>query len=182
MQIKGSDALDFYEARAAGYDLLEKGDSFGFLIICGINFGLRISDLLTIDYGQLKSGAFVISEKKRGKRRKIVVNETVEDCLAYMEELDPVGYQLGGKVFKSRKGSVYSPQQVNRKLKQVFGRDGMLVTTHSLRKTFGKRLYEVSGQNIALVQLQLRHSSPEATLAYIGVTQDQMDDCFSLID
>lgn len=182
MQIEGSDALDFNEAIEKGFELFGKSDKFGFLIICGVNFGLRISDLLTITYGQLKLGEFVINEKKRGKKRKIVVNSCVKKALKVMEELDPVHYSLDeSSPFRSQKGTVYSSQHVNRKLKKVFPSQKVKITSHSLRKGFGKQLYEKTGHNIALVQLALRHSSPEDTLRYIGVTQQEMDDCYNII-
>ncbi|MBR0317501.1 MAG: tyrosine-type recombinase/integrase [Synergistaceae bacterium] len=47
--------------------------------------------------------------------------------------------------------------------------------THSLRKTFGYILYQ-SDQSIELIQKFLNHSSPAITLAYIGITQDDMDE------
>lgn len=181
MRIEGSDALDYEEASRVAYELMDSGDKFGFLILCGINFGLRVSDLLGVTYDQLKSGEFVIKEKKRGKKRKVVVNDDVMDGLAYMEELDAVRYQLGGSAFVSQKGTVYSPQCVNRKLKKVFPKKNMKITSHSMRKAFGKRLYDVTGQNLAKVQLALRHSDPEHTLRYIGITQDEMDECYNLI-
>lgn len=181
MTIKGSDALGYDEATEKGFDLLIKGDKFGFLIICGVNFGLRISDLLKLTYDDLKSYEFIIGEQKTGKRRKLVVNDAVKAALSYMSKIDPVRYHLGGKIFVSQKGTVYSSQHVNRKLKTIFDTDRRKISSHSLRKCFGKRLYEKSEQNIALVQLQLRHSSPAVTLDYIGVTQDNLDECFNMI-
>lgn len=182
MQIEGSDPLDFTEATEKGFELLTNGDKFGFLIVCGVNFGLRISDLLTITYGQLQSGEFVINEKKWGKKRKIVVNEAVREAMLIMGDIDPVHYILeDSSPFRSQKGTIYSSQHVNRKLKRVFPNEKRKITSHSLRKGFGKRLYEASGHNIALVQLALRHSSPEDTLRYIGVTQDNLDECYNMI-
>ena len=49
------------------------------------------------------------------------------------------------------------------------------IGTHSLRKTFGYQLYR-NGINIELIQRLLNHSSPSITLAYIGITQDDMDE------
>jgi integrase len=109
------------------------------------------------------------------------VNGAVREAMSIMEDIDPVNFSLGGSPFKSQKGTIYSSQHVNRKLKRVFKAKNQKITSHSLRKGFGKRLYEASNQNIALVQLALRHSSPEDTLRYIGVTQDEMDECYNLI-
>ncbi len=49
------------------------------------------------------------------------------------------------------------------------------IGTHSLRKTFGYRLY-MSDTDIELIQKLLNHSSPAITLSYIGITQNDMDE------
>ena len=48
-------------------------------------------------------------------------------------------------------------------------------STHILRKTFGRRIYDNAGQsNEALFQLMMifNHTSPQITLAYIGITAE----------
>ena len=55
------------------------------------------------------------------------------------------------------------------------------IGTHSLRKTFGYMLYR-KGKGIELIQGLLNHSSPEVTLAYIGITQDDKDEAILSLD
>jgi len=43
-----------------------------------------------------------------------------------------------------------------------------------MRKTFGYALY-AAGTDITRIQFMLNHSSPEVTLAYIGITKDETD-------
>lgn len=181
MQIKGSDVLDYTEAMKVGENLISTRENpiFGFFVICGANFGLRVSDLLKITHEDIESGVFIIQEQKTKKKRKLTVNEAVSkyynmlisDCLA-----KPQGY-----VFKSQKGTVYSPQHINRLLKQHFHQEGRVISSHSLRKGFGRRVYERSGQDLGRLQLLLNHSSPDITLAYIGVTQETLDNTYGLI-
>jgi integrase len=175
MTISGSKPLDYDYAMQEGMSLIRSGENkqLGLLIVCGVNFGLRISDLLGISYDQLKSGEFVLNEKKTNKKRVIRVNIHVEAALELMK--NEIRYQLGGKCFVSNKGSIYSPQHVNRMLKVIFGKD---YSSHGLRKGFGRRLYEKSGENLALVQMQLQHMNPADTLRYIGVTQEKLNQCF----
>ena len=175
MVIEGSKPLDYDLAIKKGMYLIRSGENkqLGLLIICGINFGLRISDLLGISYDQLKSGEFVINEKKTNKRRNMVVNKCVLDALELMK--GEIRYELGGKCFVSQKGTIYSQQHINRMLKSVFGEG---YSSHGLRKGFGRRLYEKSDKNLAIVQMQLQHMNPSDTLKYIGVTQENMNQCF----
>ena len=55
------------------------------------------------------------------------------------------------------------------------------IGTHTLRKTFGYMLYQ-HGYSIETIQKLLNHSSPEITLAYIGIKQDDLDDAVLSID
>jgi len=55
------------------------------------------------------------------------------------------------------------------------------IGTHSLRKTFGYHVYKKSDSDIGLVQKLLNHSVSGATLRYIGVDREKMDDiCLEL--
>lgn len=51
------------------------------------------------------------------------------------------------------------------------------IGTHSMRKTFGYHHYK-KYKNIALLQKIFNHSSPQITLRYIGVEQDEIDDSY----
>ena len=51
------------------------------------------------------------------------------------------------------------------------------IGTHTLRKTFGYWAFK-SGVDITRIQKLLNHSSPGVTLAYIGITQDELDDVY----
>ncbi|MBD2870063.1 tyrosine-type recombinase/integrase [Paenibacillus sp. IB182493] len=47
------------------------------------------------------------------------------------------------------------------------------IGTHTLRKTFGYHAFQQS-VDITIIQRLLNHSSPRITLAYIGITQDDL--------
>lgn len=51
------------------------------------------------------------------------------------------------------------------------------IGSHTMRKTFAYQAYQ-SGIDLTLIQKLLNHSAPSVTLAYIGITQDQMDDVY----
>ncbi len=55
------------------------------------------------------------------------------------------------------------------------------IGTHSLRKTFGYIQHQ-NVTSIDLIQRMLNHSSPEITLAYIGITRDDMDEAILSMD
>ncbi|WZE63635.1 integrase [Maribacter phage Panino] len=181
MQVKGSDYLDYDIAMKKAMELIEKKKdvNFGLLVICGMNMGLRIGDLLTLSYEDLKKGSFMIEEQKTGKKRKVVVNSIVLEAVGKIPET-PQKY-LGGKCFVSNKGTVYSPQHVNRLLKKYFkDEEGLRISSHSMRKGFGRRYYDKFHEKGGLtdLQLQFNHSTPEVTLRYIGKTQERLDSMY----
>lgn len=184
MQIDGSDYLDYDIAMAKATELIEKKKdvNFGLLLVCGMNMGLRIGDLLTLNYEQLSKKEFMVQEKKTGKKRKIVANSKVLEAVDRMP--DTAQKSLGGKCFTSNKGTVYSPQHVNRLLKKYFGNiEGLRISSHSMRKGFGRRYYDKYHEDGGLtdLQLQFNHSTPATTLRYIGKTQERLDSMFEKI-
>lgn len=150
-----------------------------FLLILGVNTGLRISDLLTLTYGEVLEGEFLVKERKTGKARRIVLNKAVMDMI---DELD-VG-EAKDYIFKSESNRVKGRQQqpwhqnyVCNILKTYAEKAGIKanIGTHSLRKTFGYHVYKKT-RDIGLVQKLLNHSSSATTLRYIGIDQEVMDE------
>jgi integrase len=52
------------------------------------------------------------------------------------------------------------------------------VGTHTMRKTFGYHHYQ-RFKDVAMLQKMFNHSSPQITLRYIGIEQDQIDESYS---
>lgn len=153
------------------------------LLTLGTAFGLRISDLLTLKVGDLRGkDSLTIVEAKRKKRRVITFSPSVKQAVKELDGNDD------DYVFKSRKGdnAPISRVQAYRILNDAAERAGISdkiggIGTHSLRKTFGYRLYE-QGINITRIMAILGHSSEKETLRYIGVTADEIADAYKAID
>jgi len=150
------------------------------LFILGINSGLRISDLLTLKVSDVYANGkikdrIVIREKKTNKLKDFPLGETSKKALKeYVATLKP-----GQVLFASRKGSKpISRQQAYRILNDAARAIGIKdIGTHSLRKTFGYHAFK-AGVDITRIQKLLNHSSPSVTLAYIGITQDELDNVY----
>ena len=159
------------------------------LIGCGAFFGLRISDLRELTWSQLlDSETITLNETKTGKRRTIKVNENyrkhILDCYNALGIKD-----RSEKAFLSRKGTIYSVQQVNRLLKDIKARYGLKVdhfSTHSLRKTFGRRVVEQAGtqSEMALIKLSeiFNHASPMVTRRYLGFRTQELNEVYDSLD
>ena len=167
----------------------EQNYRISLLIGCGIFFGLRISDLLRLNWNMLlnKEAKFVMIEKKTGKRREVKINREfqkhIRDCRAalHIDDMDE-------PCFLSTKGKPYSVQWINlvfKELKDLYNLKIDHFSTHSLRKTFGRKVFESSDNaELALVKLMelFNHSSVSITKRYLGLKQEeilQTYDCLS---
>jgi integrase len=172
----GSTYINFDTALGKGMRLIKTGENptFGLLIVAGINLGLRIGDLLDLSFSQLRADTITITEGKTGKQRKLKVNENIHTAIKYFKEEKGEFH-----AFRSRKSSVYSIQQVNRLIKQYF--KGSDITSHSLRKTFGRRVWDNNQQSEkALMYLSelFNHTSVSVTRKYLGIRQEELNDIY----
>lgn len=169
------------------YQLLKERDpKYGLLFKFGLNTGLRISDILPLKVKDIytKKGQFrdylTIKEKKTGKEKKIKINDTLRKNIEeYVTSMD---LTYDNFLFPSKKGGYIGRIQAYRVLKEtaeILGIENF--ATHSLRKTWGYWTYKASKYNIGLIMDTFNHSSQWITLRYIGVSQDQKDELYSLV-
>ncbi len=151
------------------------------LVAIGCFTGLRISDILSLRWKQiLNVSEFTIIEKKTGKRRTIRLNpelqKHIEDCFTHIQ---PIGIE--SPILVSQKGTTYSVQRINAILKELKSKYRLKInhfSCHSLRKTFGRQVYNMNSESseLALVKLMelFNHSSVAITKRYLGLRQEEI--------
>ncbi len=149
------------------------------LFYTGINTGLRVSDVVSLkyddirdNYGNMKSHITII-EKKTNKTKKFPI------CNGLYTELEKYTRNMkqGDYLFKSQIGinRPITTTQAYRILKNAANNIGLEeIGTHTMRKTFGYWHYK-QYHDVALLQTIFNHSSPSITLRYIGIEQDEID-------
>lgn len=175
-----SDYIPFNTALVTGQKLLknEKTKTIGLYIVVSINLGLRVSDVLNLTFEQLRGDEIEINETKTGKRRVMAINDNIKEALTKFDE------SYTGVAFKSQKNSVYSKQQINRKLKEIFDKEikkGLHISSHSLRKSFGRHVYSINNESEnALIKLSelFNHTSLGITRKYLGLRQEELNDIY----
>jgi integrase len=183
-----SDYLDFSQAMAVGRSLLW-GDRpvIGFYIIFSINTGLRVSDVLQLRHRDLiklkPTDVLRIVEIKTKKQRDISINENIYQAYLELQKrlLERGGYAIDAPIFLSQKNTVFATVSLNRILKTVFAGHARNVSTHSLRKTFGRRVYEMNKQSehsLVLLSDIFRHSSMSITRRYLGLRSEEIRDAY----
>jgi integrase len=157
------------------------------LIGTGSYLGLRASDLLNLRWSDLiGKDEFTVIEKKTGKNRHITINPSLKEIFNYISsELTKKGnFNKDGYLFANRYGKKLSIQYINKLLKKTFANFGVKTqnaSTHTLRKTFGKRVWEMDGKSerslIYLSQI-FNHSSISITRRYIGIVEEDIRDIY----
>ncbi len=170
-------------------DRLKKTTEYRFLLlICiGCYCGLRLSDILQLRWHDiLEKDYFELAERKTGKHRRITINSSLKEIIVFSYSNLQRKKQIcaGDFIFTNRKGGVLSKQFVNRKLHSIFQYCRVKVqngSSHTLRKTFGKRVYEMNDRSeAALILLSsiFNHNSVAVTRRYIGLSQEQIKDAY----
>lgn len=170
------------------------------LFIVGINFGLRVSDLLQLRFSDLIDSRFCfkttfpILEKKTKNTRKvkknryITINDAVIDAVTLYLEHTP-GVCLSDYMFRgesNRCGNQNKPMHRNSVdviLKEIGEQLGLGVhmSTHTLRKTFAFHQMLISGNDprkLLLLQRMFGHATATQTLDYIGITSDEIAEAY----
>lgn len=159
------------------------------LMAMGCFTGLRISDILALRWRQiLNKDEFCITEIKTGKQRTIRLNpqlqQHIRDCY---EHISPIG--INAPILISQKGTAFTIQRINIILKEIREKYRLKIknfSCHSLRKTFGRQVYNMNSDNAELALIKLmelfNHSSVSITKRYLGLRQEeilQTYDCLS---
>ena len=170
---------------------LYKDESYkmSLLISFGSFWGLRISDILLLKWEQvLSKDELVLVEMKTKKLREIRINtqlkQHIQDCY---ERIRP--RTLDEYIFTSQKSSIFSIQRINVMLKEIKKKYNLKVknfSSHSLRKTFGREIFNRSGSEaeLALVKLShlFNHSNPAITRRYLGISQKELLDTYDTLN
>jgi integrase len=184
MSIKGStttsDYLNFDELTMKALKMIKQGKSskLNFLTIVGINTGLRISDILKLTFEDLEQDSINIFEGKTGKKRTVRINGNIHQALVLIKSQTRI---TSGRVFLSKHNTPYTIQYINKWLKLNFKSGKLRCSTHSLRKTFARTIFERSKDQMKTLNLLseiFNHSSPAITRIYLGFRQQEIDDIY----
>ena len=184
-----ADYLQWDEAMNLIRKLAKDGNyKMSLLIALGCFTGLRISDILALRWKQiLHVSEFSVIEKKTGKQRTLRLNPQLQKHIAECyEQIQPIG--TSAPILVSQKGTIFTIQRINVMLKEIKRRYHLRVgnfSCHSLRKTFGRQVYTMSGDNaeLALVKLMelFNHSSIAITKRYLGLRQEEILETYDVL-
>lgn len=167
---------DINQIRKIEQILKQQSERNYILFRLGINSGLRISDILKLKVKDVRNQThFILREQKTGKAQRLKINPVLKKELNhYIKNMDDEDY-----LFKSQKGNNSPIQRMQAwRILNDAARQADInyeIGTHTLRKTFGYRIFTMTN-DITIVQKLLNHSTPQVTLRYIGIQQDDLDE------
>ena len=147
------------------------------LFVMGTNCGLRISDLLSLNVADVRNKTHIqLFEKKTGKFKKFPINAKLKPMLEEFVKGRKDKEPLFMSHWKHRLDRVTAYYIIRDACKKAGLQER--IGTHSMRKSFGYHHFR-QFRNVVILQKIFNHASPEITLRYIGVTQDEIDDSYS---
>lgn len=154
--------------------LLAKENQRDLLLFCvGINSGLRISDILNLNIGDVKNKNYIrLVEKKTKKKKKFPINTKLKAMFKKYTK----NKSEDSPLFLTKNNNRLDRIQAYRILNNICNKANLdeNIGTHTLRKTFGYHHYR-QFKNVAILQKIFNHSSPEITLRYIGIEQEEIE-------
>lgn len=167
---------------------LEKDENYllASYITLSMFLGLRVSDIRSIRYSQIIGQTkILITEKKTGKVRDIDLNpEVVEKITKYyaiMERANPDGFVLESSRSKGQSVQVSFLNKALKLANMSYGLKHSNFTTHTLRRSFGKKVYETYGKSehsLVLLSKVFSHSSVSITREYIGLEKEAISNVY----
>ncbi len=149
----------------------------------GINFALRVGDLLSLRFSDVEGESLVVKESKTSKERVIKISKTARKYIDSRRETYPDDEFLFQSHGNRVAGMVkpFSQPFVNRVFTEVGRTLGIRLGTHSMRKTKGYMMYS-AGVDITVISMILNHSSEAVTRRYIGITAEELANVYDEFD
>jgi len=154
----------------------------GLFFAFGIFTGMRLSEITSLKWGDVIGQKEFTVRTKRGKMRTFpLVNLTLREKIEENYTDQPLEHYIFSSLRK--KNAPLTQKGVNDFVRKRYLEFGVLTdypSSHSLRKTAGRYVYEMEGVEAACSFLG--HSSIETTLRYIGVTKEKRIETYKKIE
>lgn len=164
------------------------------LLALGCGTGFRIQELLSVTVGHVWNGEMVAHEiilarrdlkggkgayRRTVRSRRVPLGEGVRKALAAHVAVIGVD-DLARPLFATARSGTegMDRSQVFRNLVAACvacGIDSSRISTHSMRKTFARRVYQGSGHDLIRTQRALGHASPVTTARYLETDSAALD-------
>lgn len=183
-----ADAMDWSEAVSLIQRLTHDERYRDSLIITvGCMLGLRVSDFIKLKWSDiLDADVIVLREQKTGKVRKLKVNKALKGQVRLCYERQNINNR-GEYIFNSAQAHGHKPitrvrvHQILKDIQKDYGvKTAKVFSCHTLRKTFGRRIWlnecqrGRGDQALELLKELFGHEHVLVTKRYLGIRQEEL--------
>lgn len=145
------------------------------IITLFLNCGMRLSELVSIDYNDIKSDGTIIITGKGNKERSVYLNTACLKAIAdYMKVRPNDGVKDRALFLSSRNQRISkrSVQQIVEKYLEKAGLGGRGLSVHKLRHTAATLMYQHGNADLLLIKEILGHENLGTTEIYTHISND----------
>ncbi len=137
--------------------------------------GLRISEALSLNYGDIVGCDVITITGKGNKQRQLPVLPVIQTAIADYLAACPHLMSKDSKLFVGTRGAPLDPSLFQRRLRQLRGQLGLgeHTTPHALRHSFATHLLSAGG-DLRSIQELLGHASLSTTQRYTHVDKNRL--------
>lgn len=153
------------------------------IITLFLNCGLRLSELCSLNYSDIKTDGTMTVTGKGNKERTIYLNEMCVNAVKEYMKVRPVdGVKDKQALFLSNRKSRISPKTVQHIVEKFIEKSGLGdrgYSTHKLRHTAATLMYQKGGVDVLLIKDILGHENLATTEIYTHIVDEQLKDAVS---
>jgi integrase len=153
------------------------------LVICAINSGLRFSEIINLQWSQVRGGFIYLTHTKSDKPRQIPLNTELETLFKQIRQREGLRsdfvFTRKGRPIGNNMAAAF--KKVCERAGLKFGRQGGGVTFHILRHTFASHVAMKTG-SLKLVKDLLGHSELSTTERYAHLTEKAYKDAVDALN
>ena len=142
-----------------------------------LNCGIRLSELVGINLGDIKSDGTLKITGKGNKERIVYLNDSCKKAIDEYLEIRPASSKNREALFISRNHNRISPKTVQYLLKKylmISGLQNKGYSVHKLRHTAATLMYQYAKTDIRVLKEILGHENLGTTEIYTHLSSDQM--------
>lgn len=145
------------------------------IITLFLNCGMRLSELVSIDYNDIKQDGSIIITGKGNKERTVYLNNACLRAIADYMKKRPVDGVKGRALFLSSRNQRISPKTVQHMVYTYLNKAGLGdrgLSVHKLRHTAATLMYQHGNVDLLLLKEILGHENLGTTEIYTHLSSD----------
>lgn len=145
------------------------------IITLFLNCGMRLAELISIDYNDIKADGSLIITGKGNKERRIFLNQACVNAVTAYMKVRPHDGVKDKALFLSSRNQRISPKTVQHLVYQYLDKAGLGdrgLSVHKLRHTAATLMYQHGNVDLLLLKEILGHENLGTTEIYTHISED----------